>query len=236
FGWLILNSCEHYNHTNRSHFITYKPSKGMLYCNYLEALFTGDSEEVTRIEQGASNHGYGPLAECTTVSNFSSQCIVCSGDHQNNEGQLISLEMMPIPCCCKFTFFTLLEAYHTQCPYVLMICSGMHEHPVPMPMTMPARFKDELFFILRSLDQDLVDTTSCHVLCHSTVQAQLRQILSGVLDPTFSDLHMSLVNRDHLQRYIQIVKAKSFPHGTGWQGKYTLPIFFRPCHMNDLVL
>ncbi|KAF8573874.1 hypothetical protein K439DRAFT_1374014, partial [Ramaria rubella] len=73
------------------------------------------------------------------------------------------------------------------------------------------------------------------VLRHSTVRARLRQILPGVPDPTLSDLHVSLANRDHLRRYIQIVKAKSFPHGTGWQGKYTLPIFFRPCHTNDLV-
>ena len=62
---------------NRAHFLDYTPSKGALDSDYLEALFLNDTEEIVRIENAASGQGYGPLASCDTVANFSSQRLVC---------------------------------------------------------------------------------------------------------------------------------------------------------------
>jgi hypothetical protein len=71
-------SCEHYDSVNnRQHFLDYTPSKGAMDCDYLEALFNQDTEEIQRIESAASALGYGLLAQCNTVCNFSSQRIVC---------------------------------------------------------------------------------------------------------------------------------------------------------------
>lgn len=48
------------------------------YCvDYLEAVITGNVDDAAKIEDDARDLGYGPLIECTTVSNFSSQRAFC---------------------------------------------------------------------------------------------------------------------------------------------------------------
>jgi hypothetical protein len=44
---------------------------------YLEALFSGDEEDVSYIEEAAIGLGFGPLVECTTVCNASAQRTLC---------------------------------------------------------------------------------------------------------------------------------------------------------------
>jgi hypothetical protein len=71
-------SCEYYHSQhNRLHFVDYFPNEGSVDIDYLEALFDGDPTLASDWEHTAQSLGYGPLAECTTVSNFSSQRIVC---------------------------------------------------------------------------------------------------------------------------------------------------------------
>ncbi|KAF8957977.1 hypothetical protein BDZ97DRAFT_2078861 [Flammula alnicola] len=68
--------CEHYNiHRNRDHFVQYLDDSYDI--DYLEAHFNEDFEELERIERMASRLGYGPLAECSTVVNFTSQRLCC---------------------------------------------------------------------------------------------------------------------------------------------------------------
>jgi hypothetical protein len=43
----------------------------------MEALFSGDEQEAAKSEEAALNLGYGPLANCSTVSNCSQQKAYC---------------------------------------------------------------------------------------------------------------------------------------------------------------
>lgn len=77
---LIYSRCEHYRADNsRDHF--YDNNVGSLTgaydLAYIKALFGDDQEEIKEIEDAAFALGYGPLVECTTVTNFSSQRAFC---------------------------------------------------------------------------------------------------------------------------------------------------------------
>ncbi|KAJ7661103.1 hypothetical protein B0H17DRAFT_1144805 [Mycena rosella] len=68
--------CEHYcRTTNRDHFHdnSVGAPTGSYDLGYIQAVLTDDEEEATCIEQAAFKLGYGPLVECTTVANVSSQ-------------------------------------------------------------------------------------------------------------------------------------------------------------------
>jgi hypothetical protein len=69
--------CEHYCiRGNRDHFIQYLDNEGYD-IDYLDAYFNEDMEEIERIESAANSAGYGPLAPCSTIYNFSSQRTHC---------------------------------------------------------------------------------------------------------------------------------------------------------------
>ncbi|KAG6824163.1 hypothetical protein H0H92_007812, partial [Tricholoma furcatifolium] len=63
--------CEHYQASSRDHYIEYLDESYDL--DYIEAYFQEDADELDRIEQIAFGSGYGPLTDCSTVSNVSSQ-------------------------------------------------------------------------------------------------------------------------------------------------------------------
>ncbi|KAJ3924494.1 MAG: hypothetical protein NXY57DRAFT_969752 [Lentinula lateritia] len=70
--------CEHFNRqTSRGHLINYDVGSGLYDLEYLEALFRNNVDEIEFIESNAQADGYGPLAPCSTIVNFSSQRIDC---------------------------------------------------------------------------------------------------------------------------------------------------------------
>jgi hypothetical protein len=71
-------SCEHYIvGSSKDHFNDFTIGNGTYDIDYIEAVITGDTAEALRIEEEARDLGYGPLIECTTVSNFSTQKAYC---------------------------------------------------------------------------------------------------------------------------------------------------------------
>jgi hypothetical protein len=71
-------SCEYYDrNTNQAHFHDFNITNGSYDIDYLEAVFCGDQQETARIEEDAYACGYGPLVDCTSVSNFSTQKAFC---------------------------------------------------------------------------------------------------------------------------------------------------------------
>ncbi|KAF8504011.1 hypothetical protein JB92DRAFT_2738854 [Gautieria morchelliformis] len=186
--------------------------------DYLEASFAGDKQEVARIERAAEYSGYGPLASCTTVTNFSSQRLVCPCPHRSEDGQLASLEMKNLSCTSKFTVYTPLEDYRDVCPHVLIICSGSHHHPAPLPSTTPPLVRQEILHMLKELEHDIPGMTLHGFLHHKAVRSRLQQLLPDLHNPTLVDLHVSLANKERLQQYIKLAKSECFPHGTGWEG------------------
>ena len=122
---------------------------------------------------------------------------------------------------CQSIFWTYepLEEYHKDCPWILVICFGIHSHPIPLSMKTPPSIHIEIFKLLKSLDLDLPDLTPWHLLHHSVTQTFLRCWLPHLSSPTFASLHISLANREHLKAYIIQVQEQTFPQGTGWEGK-----------------
>jgi hypothetical protein len=72
---LIPSSCEFHSPANRFHLCRFIDEAYDL--DYLEAFFNEDDDELQRIEEAAADLGYGPLATCINVANFSSQRYHC---------------------------------------------------------------------------------------------------------------------------------------------------------------
>ncbi|KAJ7816637.1 hypothetical protein B0H14DRAFT_3877805 [Mycena olivaceomarginata] len=119
--------------------------------------------------------------------------------------------MRTLPCNTKFTLYEPLEQFRLACPYVLLVSKGDHPHPILLPRKTPPQIKDDLLEVLKSLDGDLADLTPRRFLRHPILQAYLRQKFPQLPNPTLSDLHSSLANREHLHVYIKTAKVDLFP-------------------------
>ncbi|KAF5366384.1 hypothetical protein D9758_009754 [Tetrapyrgos nigripes] len=220
FDGRAVIKCEHYSAlSNRDHFFDASISDGSYNLDYLEAVLCEDEDEIERIETEASAQGYGPRIECCTVTNFSSQRVYCPHAHRTADGGLLQQpKLQLVQCKSKFRQYVPLEEYRAECPFILIVCSGVHEHPIPLPLKTPTRVKSELYTLLGKLDVDLADMTPRRFLRHPVVKAYLVDRFPLLNSPTVSDLHISLANRSHLKVYIDAVKTQCFPEGTGWKG------------------
>ncbi|KAJ7506100.1 hypothetical protein B0H11DRAFT_1707331 [Mycena galericulata] len=213
--------CEHYSRTsNQDHFHDdyVGESTGSYDLDYIEAVLCEDDEEISRIEQAAFALGYGPLVECKTVTNASSQKAFCPVDHRDDEGLLIQPLMQRLECDVKFRVFQPLEEFREACPFVLITSAGAHTHPVPLPTKTPPAVRSEIFQLLDNLAEDLPDMTPRAFQRHPIVKSMLSSKFPSIVNPTLSDLHVSLANRSHLKAYIKQAKELHCPFGTDWNG------------------
>ncbi|TDL13991.1 hypothetical protein BD410DRAFT_684726, partial [Rickenella mellea] len=218
-----LIRCKHFDSTGtRDHLIIYAIGNGTYDLEYLEALFNEDEDEIMQLENAAREQGFGPRAICSTIANSSSVRTHCPLDHRMADGSLAQMEMVKLQCNSTFRTYVPLKEFRKECPFVLVVCSGHHTHPIPLPSNTPAIIRYEVFNLLRSLDMDLPDTTPRRFLRHPIINSYLRRVLPNVPQPMLSDLHISLANRDHLRAYIKQVKLSCFPRGTGWEGLISL--------------
>lgn len=143
-------------------------------------------------------------------------------EHRNASGTLENPEMIICPCKVKFRIYEPLPDYRQECPWVLVVCTGEHSHPIPIPSKTPPSIRAEILQLLDSLENDLPDLTPRRFLRHPSVKIFLKKKLSEISNPMLLDLHPSLGNRDHLRGYIKLVQEKKFPAGTGWEGRRRL--------------
>jgi hypothetical protein len=139
-------------------------------------------------------------------------------DHRKEDGPLIQPEMLRLSCRVKFSTFEPLPEYRKLCPYMLVISKGAHPHPIPFPQKTPSIVRSEIFRLLETIKEDLPDLTSQCFLCHPVLKSYLVSRFPDTVNPTLSDLHISLANRSHLRAYIDQAKREHFPAGTGWNG------------------
>ena len=128
--------------------------------------------------------------------------------------------MVHLRCNSKCQVFEPWSEYRAQCPYVLLVCSGEHSHPIPLPTRTPPHVRRLIFNLLDAIEQDLPDLTARRFLRHPVIKAHLREAFPQILHPALSDIHISLANREHLRSYIEQAKNKYFPAGTGWDGEH----------------
>ncbi|KAI0052918.1 hypothetical protein FA95DRAFT_1451859, partial [Auriscalpium vulgare] len=213
--------CEHYNtRANRHHLVDYTVSRGSHDADYLEALFEKDFSAIDAIEADSEATDLSTdVGGCRTVANCSSQRVHCPRDHrQEGNGNVVAIEMVTLECSSRFQMYEPLPEHRSACPFVLVVCSGAHTHPIPLPTKTPPCIRREILTLLHSIGNDLAEITPRKLLRHTTVQAYLRQRLPNIETPTLSDVHVSLANRDHIKSYIRQAKADAFPFGTGWNG------------------
>ncbi|KAJ7035741.1 hypothetical protein C8F04DRAFT_1258622 [Mycena alexandri] len=218
--------CEHYSkHNIKDHYLNMLVSDGSYDVAYLEALFGDHEDKISEIEEAAIGLGYGPLVECTTVCNISSQKSLCPFDHRNDEGVLMQLEMMTIKCACHVKVYVPFPEYRAACPKVLAVAKGVHPHSIPLPTKTPPAIKHEILDLLPRFQEDLPDLTPRRFLRSPIVKLYLAVKFPRILNPTMSDLHISLANRSHLKAYINQVRKSVYPHGTEWRGNWPLTMY-----------
>ncbi|KAJ6474456.1 hypothetical protein C8R47DRAFT_709767 [Mycena vitilis] len=214
--------CEHYiPGKSQDHFYDSTIASGAYDVPYIEAVVTGDLEEAARIEDEAGDEGYGPAVECSTVSNFSAQRVFCPVPHRETNGGLVQPVLDHLPCASKFRVYEPLEAYRSSCPYILVVTTGEHTHPVPLPTKTPPRVRAMLMSLLEQMVDDLADLTPRRFIRHPIVKLFLSKECPKIINPTLADWHVSLANRSHLKSYIKQARDLHYPFGTGWAGTYT---------------
>ncbi|KAJ3904829.1 hypothetical protein F5879DRAFT_900538 [Lentinula edodes] len=184
---------------------------------YFQALFNNDKALLEVLEGAMKNKGYGPLVSCTTVQNCTSVKVNCESHHRSPNGSMTMTELRRLPCTSSITIYEPLPDYRSSCPYVLIVCKGVHTHPVPIPARTPSSIVDNLIKFLTHLD-DLPNLTARRLLGNEAAKFFLKRELPNLAKPTFSDLHPSLGNLDHMQVYINRAIISVHPHGTGWEG------------------
>lgn len=117
------------------------------------------------------------------------------------------------------------EEFRRACPYVLVVCQGPHSHPIPLPEKTPSGVKTELVELIAKLDIDMADLTPRKFLRHPIVKSYLATRFPLIRNPMLSDLHLSLSNRSHLRVYIDAMKKRHFPLGTGWKGSVLITLY-----------
>ncbi|KAJ7508004.1 hypothetical protein B0H11DRAFT_2218004 [Mycena galericulata] len=211
--------CEHYiPSSSKDHFHDFTIGSGSYYVDYIEAVITGDEEESTRMEEEAGDSGYGPLVECTTCSNNSSQKANCPVPHRKPNGALIQPLLEYLECKSKFRVYEPTEEYRAACPFILIVTVGEHPHPVPLPTKTPLRIQEKLMTLLEQTGEDLPDLTPRRFIRHPILKAFLSETFPDIISPTMADWHVSLANRSHLKAYIKRTSDIHYPFGTGWAG------------------
>ncbi|KAJ6484352.1 hypothetical protein C8R47DRAFT_1072982 [Mycena vitilis] len=110
-------SCEHYNsNINKDHFHDHSIGDGSYHVEYIEAVFCGDQQEAAQIEDFAFNFGYGPLADCSTITNCSQQKAYCPFPHRDEQHNLIQPVMNRLTCDSKFRVFEPKPDCRAICP------------------------------------------------------------------------------------------------------------------------
>ena len=239
---IYLSSCEFYAEDGaRDHLLHYGPSSGLYDIGYLQALFNNDQDEISMIEAEAKEYGFDPSAsQCGVVMNHTSVRVMCrelvnqitlnhyqakyfvtlpARDHIGPDGNPVLSPMITIPCRSRFLIYQPLEEHRQACPKILVVCTGAHSHPVPFPTKTPSPIRSKIFQLLYDMDYDLPDMTPRRFLRHPTVTQFLATQFPNITNPSLSDLHISLANRDHLCSYIENAKASAFPFGTSWKGR-----------------
>ncbi|KAF7322124.1 hypothetical protein MKEN_00736200 [Mycena kentingensis (nom. inval.)] len=207
--------CEYYTSRDPGHFCdsVMGTNAGLYDVNYLTTVFSGNTQAAMAMELLYALSGCGPCIACTTVANhFDAEARL----HRGTGAYLGQLPLKKLACSAKFTVIEPMEEYRSGCPYVLLLCSGAHPHPIPLPTRTPVGVRNTLHRLIESLGFDLADLTPRRLLRHPILLRYLRDRFPDNQNPTLSDLHVSLANRDHVAVIIDYVKNIYYPQGTGW--------------------
>ena len=106
------------------------------------------------------------------------------------------------------------------CPYIDILCRGVHSHTNPFPVKTPPPILDILMNLLVGLGWKLADALPRKLSLDSGFIHRLREHLNWMdqTDPSLSALHPSLGNLVHVRRHITLLRNNYFPKGTEFEG------------------
>ncbi|KAK7053091.1 hypothetical protein VNI00_004412 [Paramarasmius palmivorus] len=209
--------CEHYHYRNsRDHTCRSLP-RSKYELDYFAALFYDTKSVIAHYENAMEQEGFGPLAPCTTVRNFTRQSNKCPNHHRQADGKFYMTLLDQLPCESTFEVYQPHAEYRRKCPKILVICRGPHSHPIPISCKTPTSVRSRLIAFFKTLD-DLPNLTARRLIRSDSAKVFLQKELPLLNHPTFIDLHCSLNNRDHLQAIINYAQNTVYPQGTAWQG------------------
>jgi len=149
-------------------------------------------------------------AKCSLIVPKSCKRKTCDMPHVDN-GNVIRGEIIQKPCPVRFMKF--IPDNIIDCPFVALVCVGVHNHPAPAPERTPTTIKSNLQSLIeQAIHEDSIVTS--------------RSLLSGNLlkvyfnKETLSEIHMSLNNIDKLRYLIGKAYKTSHPFGQGVMGIY----------------
>ncbi|KAJ6479653.1 hypothetical protein C8R45DRAFT_786072, partial [Mycena sanguinolenta] len=142
--------------------------------------------------------------------------------HRDAQDNLVQPLLEHLPCTSQFRVYEPLESHRANCPFILIVTSGAHSHPVPLPTKTPPHIRTTLMNLLKDLGDDLPDLTPRRLLRHPIVKTFLSKTVPNIVNPTLADWHVSFANRAHLKAYIKQARELHYPFGTGWAGVVNL--------------
>ncbi|KAF8158165.1 hypothetical protein B0H34DRAFT_674626 [Crassisporium funariophilum] len=166
-----------------------------------KALLDADHKVISRFENEAKVAGYGPLIPCTYMASALAQKALCPYWHRFSSSQL----RCGIIECCNDKGKKALP----------------HTHIDPFPVKTPPSILTIFSSLLLNMGWRLADATPRNIMLDSGFMNGLKQHLgwtNACLKPVLSDLHPSLGNSDHVQCYINDLRTKQYPRGTGFEG------------------
>ncbi|UZO12218.1 uncharacterized protein OCT59_003766 [Rhizophagus irregularis] len=188
--------CDKYKQNEKWHrFINIKPEETNI--SLLQQLFSGTAS----IQE---------LSQCSMIIPRSCKRKKCDMPHTDN-GAVVRGEI--IERSCSVQFIKIIPHDITKCPFVALICIGVHNHPPPPPERTPSGIKNNLQILIeQAINQD--DTTTS------------RSILSGNLIKAYfnkeilAEIHVSLNNIDKLRYLVGKAYKTLHPFGQGVMGVY----------------
>ncbi|PKC54668.1 hypothetical protein RhiirA1_447023 [Rhizophagus irregularis] len=188
--------CDKYKQNEKWHrFINIKPEETNI--SLLQQLFSGTAS----IQE---------LSQCSMIIPRSCKRKKCDMPHTDN-GAVVRGEI--IERSCSVQFIKIIPHDITKCPFVALICIGVHNHPPPPPERTPSGIKNNLQILIeQAINQD--DTTTS------------RSILSGNLIKAYfnkeilAEIHVSLNNIDKLRYLVGKAYKILHPFGQGVMGVY----------------
>ncbi|KAF9518977.1 hypothetical protein BS47DRAFT_1358602 [Hydnum rufescens UP504] len=177
------------------------------------AFWDGDDTMLVEIQADLAASG-SPLPQyCQYACNASSTQTECSVDHGLNGAKL---PLVRLDCNCMMCMYTPRDL--ESCPFIAIVMSGPHTHPIPLPTKTPCIIREVIDSWLSSMGPDLPDATPHHFSHYPSVVYALKTLLPQVPMPTLMDLHLSLGNHDHIHVFINVKKDEMYPFGTDWKG------------------
>lgn len=202
-----------------------------------------DIPYIKAVEHASAQAGTGPLVPCRRTENASSTRSTCRESnsqltlmswivylthfvillhpiaypHRNAEGKIETSPLHKVMCEAKVRVLVPID--RQACPFVLVLCRGIHHHHIPLPSTVPSSIEAYIkTTLLGNMREELSTMTPRRMMRDSKVLSHLRELFPELDSPGLGDLHPSLFNKDLLHRLIKDMKDITYPHGTDIKG------------------